>query len=276
LCIENIKDIGNAKIGNISFCDYGELSNYPDLKILKEAIIPVFKIINTDNSFNLQSGFIDRDNKFFICPITISFFCINIISYNKQTKAFETVIKVFNKDSIDFTLKKVYGKDGDSIQGSFGNLISVLNLVNIYVDRGSDIRIVTFENVKRKNLYYVSKNEIISEAVNNLTISFFETGKYAQKDNEFQTDIEIGNLPLNSYLSRLVYNNLLNNYKAVSVANRKILIFLKVERYSSPSFKRRLIENTNGWEMKIKDNLKMELAQNFDVVEYKLARLFEE
>ena len=273
--IENIKEIGHVKIGNISFCQFDELEMYTNFKA-REAIIPVFKIISGENTIFLQAGFIDHENNFFICPITIFHFSIDTINYKESTDSFETIIKAFNKGSTKVILKKVCGQDGDTLYGSFSNLVQVLNLINIYIDRGRDVNEVLFENVKRKNLYYRSRNEIVAESVNNLYIQFFETGIYVpQKDNVFYKDIEISVLPNNSYLLEILEHYLLKTYTNVSREGQKLLINLKSERWSSPSFSRRVIENTQGWETILKDNLKMDLAECFDFIEYKLARLFE-
>lgn len=275
LYIKDIRQIGSVEIGQVSFCRYDELDAYPTVEIT-EAVTPVFKILSEGNTFHLQAGFIDSDNNFFRCPITISYFSIDIINYNESTDSFETIIKAFNKSSKEFVLKKVYGRDGDTLPHSFENLVKILNLVNIYIDRGRNINEVFFENIKRKNLYYRNRNEVIGELVNNLSIQFFETGIYVpQKDNEFYRDVEIGNLPNNGHLLKILENSLLEKYKNVSRQDQKLLIHLEAERQALPSFPRRIIENTQGWEMHLKDNLKMDLAGCFDLVEYKLTKLFE-
>lgn len=275
--INNINDIGNANV-YISFNYYHDLNNYNPKKLVNEILFPVFKVVNSENKLLLQAGYIDRETNFFLCPITIFYLSIYDINYNASSQIFETSVKVFDKNIVQYKIKKIYGKDGDSIQGSLHNLIKILNLLNIYIEKERNVDEIIFEKIRRRNLYYKSKSDIILEAVNGLSIQFFETGIYVpQKDNSFFIDAEIANLPNNQYLKQLLHNYLLSaNTTSIIEIDDSFIIVYQAERYALPGFSRRYAEENESLVSNLKDKFKIDLAQNFNILEYKLARLIED
>ena len=274
--VQNVADVGNVKVGTIFFDSYGELEHYPSIQPFNTVLVPVFKIEQIDNEFYLKSGYIDIETNFFNCPILISYILMDTIIFNSVMDTFEASVKVFDRDLKNFKIRKVVGRDGDDIRGSFINLFKILNLINLNIDRGYNTDDINFENIKRKDLHYRNKNEIIIEEVNSLCITYFEEGIYIpQKDNYFSVEAEIKNLPNNPYLLKVISNSLTKFSKEVSAKDKLIKLVLETDRYSAPSFERRVMADSKYRVERLKDLLKIDIAQDFDMIEYRLAKLIE-
>jgi hypothetical protein len=183
---------------------------------------PVFKVINLsvnknlfvlkegdEEIFELQCGYIDRDDFFSSCPLPICFIQLEkIIQYQKKLELsksdykVEAYFKLFSKDFLQWENKVITLRHRAPLDFMVFNRI--INLINCFVNSGRDINSLNSDNIGINTPVKRDKT-IVLDLINALEIEFYSRSMRRYRRDEIEwTELVIRNISNDVYLKKII------------------------------------------------------------------------
>lgn len=268
-----------------NFLCLGRLSfhNYDGYRITSsEKIIPVAKehIIETDISTSsrkerkdLITGYLSEE-KFYECPLLV-FYCefskFSIID-QRYDSSFSFDLKIYDKKFLNSRKLKFHYKFSSL---NISHLFNIINIINEYIDKENDINLLEPDKI---NIYsgLCQSSFIEFSTIDKLEFKHFANSRNrVGKDNVFWSEIEIRNLPNNSYIRSLLFNSLKEIKFIFRLKDQKDFFIMELEEeyaYTS-SFNRYEcapdVENENL----IRNYLKIFMYNNYNYKEHYFSKM---
>jgi len=242
---------------------------------------PVFKIATLEKlkGYELQAGYLDNKENFFICPLNIHFLKIKkyeiIREWVKEKFANKISIilylDIFELDYMNSIEHEIIIWEYEYHHIDFMRFNSIINYLNLYIQSGRKISELDINILDKFHPQLNSMDEIIY-AVNKLEMRVFEDSQNRTgKDNRFWTDLEIRNLPKNNYLTQLIIESLKKLNLSCYIRDFGLSIELCSDYIWSPSFHRRELQDYDT--TLIRDQLKVLMGAKFNNLEFILSSM---
>ncbi len=240
---------------------------------------PVFKIVSNENlnKYELVAGYLDNNENFYNCPLVvhhlkIKYYSITHVSNNGKFSneiSITLFIEIYDLDYLFSKELEINICENKFTSIDFMRFNPIINYLNLFINSGRKINEL---NVNILANFYPESNSIenIIGLINNLEMLVFEDSQSrVGKDNRFWEDLEIRNLPENSYFIKLIKKCFENQGKRCKMMDYGLSVELCSDYAWSPSYSRNEIKNYDL--TYIKDKLKVLIAAEFDTLEYILS-----
>ena len=248
--------------------------NYKILEpILKE------KVLNHDE-IEYIPGYIDDKSNFYNCPIIIDYIKIKKYSvlehieregFSIKVKTYSVYLDIYSKDFKQHISRTIRATGSNFIVEDIDILNNSINFLNKFINSDRTIEAINFDIFNSRFPKKVNK-EIMLNEINNLNINVYSDSKNIPgKDNKYWTEAIIDNLPKNKYLKTLFVECIKKQGFTYLNKNNGIVLILESESAWSPTIPREHLKNYPIH--KIKDTLIMDMALNFNPIEYTLSQM---
>jgi hypothetical protein len=258
---------------------------------------PVFKIVTNDDEYPiishcLKPGYIDREDNFYQCPLMVFFVQINEIvqreRYKKdypgrllEEKTINLDINLFSDDHSKMIREKIsFSENSHSL--SFMSCNGIINRLNEYVNSGRPINKINFGHfdIYHPQRYKYSKmkgRERIIDVIDDLEVIFFSNSRNrVGKENHFWKEAEIRNLPDDRYFKNLIKSQILNQCRKIEETEYGLFVQFEIRSQWCGRFPRKKIEDSHDLIQKLKDLLKIDMANCYDSKDRSLENLIKE
>mgnify|MGYP003620211497 CR=1 FL=1 len=175
---------------------------------------PVFKIVSNENlnKYELVAGYLDNNENFYNCPLVvhhlkIKYYSITHVSNNGKFSneiSITLFIEIYDLDYLFSKELEINICENKFTSIDFMRFNPIINYLNLFINSGRKINEL---NVNILANFYPESNSIenIIGLINNLEMLVFEDSQSrVGKDNRFWEDLEIRNLPENSYFIKSI------------------------------------------------------------------------
>ncbi|MBB4603602.1 hypothetical protein [Hymenobacter latericoloratus] len=272
LTIEQVDTLGEY------IAHYGSRRHY---NLMLEPVLKVERAEDKADTYVLRPGYLDKA-VYYPCPLRILYVKLHQITQQQSGEGYtrkttiEAQIDVYDKSLAKHVSYRLILSNSGSTVLDFMQCNRIFNLINLYVDADNPLEklnLAVFTQYEPRE----DDRSTLLRAVNSLQFEFFENSRnVVGKDNYFWEEAEVRGITKDPYLQQIILNGLRKNCESLYVKDDHILLTFAHDRAYSPSFSRRKMESRPGGDTSIKDDIKFELAKNYDSRTHLLSKLKKE